>query len=96
MDYSPSWISGLTTSLDLNGIGPYFTDETNTNRYQGHYLLNLRLNYKVSDQYNYYARIMNVLDQRYSVYTSNQVGDADIAYRPGTPRHYFVGLKVDF
>jgi len=96
MDYSPSWLSGFTTSLDLNGIGPYYTDETNTNRYQGHYLLNLRLNYKASDQLNYYARIMNVLDQHYSVYTSNQVGDEDIAYRPGTPRHYYVGLKLDF
>ncbi|RAP36846.1 TonB-dependent receptor [Candidatus Marinamargulisbacteria bacterium SCGC AAA071-K20] len=95
MDYNPSWLSGLTASFGLNGIGPYFTDETNTNRYKGHYLLNIRLNYKISNQFKFYARIMNVLDQRYSVYTSNQVGDTDIAYRPGTPRHYFAGLKVD-
>ena len=75
-------------------LGSYYTDETNTSEYGGHNLFNLRANYDHSDDVSFFARIMNLTDRRYSTYTSNQVGDPDISYRPGNPMTGTVGIKV--
>ena len=77
-------------------MGEYYTDETNTQDYPGHNLFNFRTSYDVNDRVQLYGRVMNVTDKRYSTYTSNQVGDTDISYRPGLPRTFYVGLRASF
>lgn len=82
--------------LEWEYLGPYFTDETNSHRYGGHQLLNLRGQYRVSNTLMLFARLQNLTDRRYSTYTSNQVGVADLEYRPGQPRTATVGVRLQY
>jgi len=91
--YTPQWLQGFRAELEWDSVGEYFTDQTNTQKYGGHDLYNLRLNYNISDGVTVYARGANLTDERYSTYTSNQVNDPDISYRPGMPRSWFLGVR---
>jgi len=94
--FSPARLPGARLEAEWEHLGRYYTDETNTQSYDGHDLLNLRAHFNLTRTLELYGRIMNVTDRRYSTYTSNQVGDPDIEYRPGLPRSYFVGIKAKF
>lgn len=96
VQYQPVFSPNTLLELELEHLGDYYTDETNTQKYNGHNLLNLRAEHAVNDQFELYARAMNIADKKYSTYTSNQVGDPDIQYRPGNPRTFFVGLRAKF
>ena len=91
--YSPKILPELKAELEWDSVGEYYTDETNTQTYGGHNLLNLRLNYRLSDQFDAYLRGVNLTDKLYSTYTSNQVNNPNISYRPGMPRSWFIGLR---
>lgn len=94
--YSPTSIPDLRVELEWEHLGEYYTDETNTQTYDGHDLFNLRTNYWVNDHLEVYARIQNLSDELYSTYTSNQVNNPNISYRPGLPRAFFGGFKLSF
>ena len=81
---------------EFSHLGDYYTDETNSQRYAGHDLVNLRASYQVNDQWQVYARMQNIADKRYSTYTSNRVGNTELDYRPGMPRSVFAGIKMSF
>jgi outer membrane receptor protein involved in Fe transport len=92
--YEPVSIEGFMAELELEHVGEYFVDETNTSTYEGHDLLNLRSRYTINSTLEVYGRIQNITDKRYSTYTSNQVGKDDIQYRPGQPLSLFAGIRV--
>lgn len=94
--YQPDYIQGLALELEWEHLGEYFTDETNTAKYDGHDLLNFRLNYDITPDITVRGRIMNIADTRYSTYTSNQVGNPNISYRPGAPRSFYLGVDAKF
>lgn len=94
--YTPEWLSGLRMELEWSRMGSYYTDETNTQSYAGHELFNLRATHDFGEDLSVYARLSNVTDERYSTYTSNQVGDEDLSYRPGLPRSLFAGVRYRF
>lgn len=96
LKYEPVAIHGLMLEIELEHIGKYYTDETNTNEYNGHDLLNLRGRYLVNNQLELYGRLQNLTDERYSTYTSNRVGSSNIEYRPGLPLTLFAGLRYSF
>lgn len=96
LKYEPVAVHGLMLEIELEHIGKYYTDETNTNKYNGHDLLNLRGRYLVNTQLELYGRLKNLTDERYSTYTSNQVGSNNISYRPGLPLTLFAGLRYSF
>ncbi|MCH2037826.1 MAG: TonB-dependent receptor [Rickettsiales bacterium] len=96
IQYRPSYLAGTTFELEWEHLGEYYTDETNTQEYGGHDLFNVRASYDVNDTVQIYGRAMNITDELYSTYTSNQVGDPDIQYRPGLPRAFYVGLRATF
>ncbi|MGO2167386.1 MAG: TonB-dependent receptor family protein [Pseudoalteromonas sp.] len=91
--YYPNWLNGLRGELEYSYLGGYYTDQTNTQTDDGHNLINLRFNYDINDKMQAYFRVMNLTDELYSSYTSNQVGDPDLSYRPGQPRSFFVGFR---
>ncbi len=91
--FQPLAIHGLMVELEAEHIGEYFTDETNTNKYAGHDLLNLRSHYQITPQFQLYGRVKNIADTRYSTYTSNSVGSNSIEYRPGAPLSVFAGIR---
>jgi len=96
LSYQPRAVSGLWLELEWQKVGRYFTDETNTNTYNGHDLWHLRARYPLTDNITLAARLMNITDKTYSTYTSNQVGSSAIEYRPGMPRSVFVSATVNF
>jgi len=91
--YYPDWLVGLRAELEFSYLGNYYTDQTNTQQDDGHRLVNLRLNYDLNDHLQAYLRVINLTDELYSSYTSNQVGDPDLSYRPGQPRSVFLGIR---
>lgn len=92
--YQPDRLARLTAELEWEYLGDYYTDETNTRSYRGHDLFNLRAEYRINDNVTVYGRGMNLSDETYSTYTSNQVGNPNIEYRPGTPRAWYVGVRL--
>jgi iron complex outermembrane recepter protein len=96
IQYRPDYLEDTLFEVEWEHVGEYYTDETNTQDYPGHNLFNLRASYDVSEKVQLYGRVMNVTDKLYSIYTSNQVGDPDLDYRPGLPRTFYVGLRTKF
>ena len=94
LSYRPAILPNSEFEAEYVHFGEYYTDETNTTKYDGHDLVNLRANVQLGRQVATYARVLNIGDVRYSTYTSNQVGDPDISYRPGLPRSLFVGFRI--
>ena len=94
--YKPDYLPKAQLELEYEQVGDYYTDETNTDEYQGHDLVNFRLNYQYDAQTEFYARVMNVGDVRYSTYTRIKVGSDNIEYRPGLPRSFYVGYRLNF
>ena len=86
----------LMLEIEVEHVGKYYTDETNTSDYNGHDLVNLRSRFRVSTDIELYARIKNLTDKRYSTYTSNQVGKDLIGYRPGQPLTAYAGIRASF
>ena len=96
LQYTPAYLKNTKFELEWESIGKYFTDETNTNEYSGHDLYNVRFNHRVNDSFELYGRVINLTDELYSTYTSNQVGSSAIQYRPGLPRTAYIGLRMRF
>lgn len=94
--YSPLALPDLRVELEWEHLGEYYTDQTNTATYDGYDLYNLRASYKVNPSLELYGRVQNLTDELYSTYTSNQVGDPDISYRPGLPRTTYAGFRYWF
>lgn len=94
--YHPVALPGAQFELEWEHLGRYYTDETNTQEYDGHDLVNFRFSHTINKTIEWYGRISNITDERYSTYTSNQVGDPDIQYRPGLPRTFYLGLRAKF
>lgn len=96
VQYSPNYLPGTKFEVEWEHVGDYFTDETNTLSYGGHDLFNIRANHRINERVEVYGRVLNVTDKLYSTYTSSQVNDPDIQYRPGLPRTFYVGVKATF
>lgn len=96
ISYQPLSLQGFTLEAELEHVGAYYTDETNTQDYQGHQLLNIRSQYQLSKALEFYLRVQNLMDKRYSTYTSNQVGSDEISYRPGAPMSLYAGIRANF
>ena len=94
--YEPQNNQKLMIEIELEHVGKYYTDETNTQEYSGHDLFNVRTQYQVTPNLKLYGRIQNLTDKRYSTYTSNQVGSDAISYRPGAPLTVFTGVRAQF
>jgi outer membrane receptor protein involved in Fe transport len=94
--FRPAHLRNTLFEAEWEHVGEYYTDETNTQDYDGHNLLNLRVSHELTENVQLYGRVMNVTDKLYSTYTSNQVGDPDIQYRPGLPRTLYVGIRAKF
>jgi outer membrane receptor protein involved in Fe transport len=96
IQYQPNYLRNANFEFEWEHLGIYYTDETNSQKYSGHNLFNFRANYDLNKKFQIYGKIMNITNKLYSTYSSNQVGDDDIQYRPGLPRSFFMGVKLQF
>ena len=93
LNWSPSSISGLRLNLEVNHLGSYFTDETNTAQYGGYQIWSLRSSFAVTSNLEISLRVNNLTNTRYATFASNQVGNPAIEYRPGAGRRGVVAVK---
>lgn len=79
-------------SLEWTHVGAYFTDAGNLNTYEGHDLLTLRAQYRVSERTTLYGAIRNLTGEAYANRADYAFGNA--RYFPGEPRNVTVGIRV--
>lgn len=89
-----SWTPTEVFRLELEWLnqGAYYMDAENLHRYNGHNLVNLRANWEVSDRWNIFARINNLLDKKYAE-RADYTFFSEERYFPGTPLNLFVGVE---
>jgi len=98
LNYHPAILNAGRVELEWSHIGSYWMDNDNTEKYDGHDLLNLRINHFIDmnnkKQLEVYARIMNLTDKRYATAASFSRGEA--TYAPGMERTVYAGLNYKF
>ncbi len=94
LGYAPALLHGGKVELEWERLGPYWMDNANTMKYEGHDLFNLRANYPVSKQLEVYGRVMNLRDERYA--TATAYFSSGPQYAPGAPRTVYVGMSAKF
>lgn len=91
--FKPKALKGFRSSLEMQHIGPYFTDQDNTKEYDGYTIFNLRLGYEWKS-FELWANILNLSDELYAnVVRSSRWGDS---YTTGNPRNFNLGIGYNF
>jgi outer membrane receptor protein involved in Fe transport len=80
--------------LEWVHLGPYYTDEANLNKYDGHDLLNLRYQINISQQWQAALRITNLLDADYAERADYAFGNH--RYFVGEPRSLYGSIAYEF
>ncbi len=76
-------------------MGDYYTNPENTASYDGHELVNLRMQYQYMDDVMISLNILNVTDQEYAERADWTTFTGD-RYFPGEPARAFLGLTWNF
>jgi len=92
--YAPLLLHGGRAELEWVHLGEYWMDQSNTEKYDGHDLFNLRVNYFASKKFETFVRLMNVGDKTYATSASYSRGAATFA--PGMPRTLYAGAEYKF
>ena len=107
VDTAPRWLGNgrwnwrpagwFESELELVYLGEHYINASNTAKYEGHLVTNLRARAMVNDHLSVHARIINLLDEAYADradYTLfNPLG---YRYFPAMPRQFYVGATFSF
>jgi iron complex outermembrane recepter protein len=104
IDTAPKFTSSAQLNWQINSIhnvelewvhmGSYYTNEANTNKYDGHDLLNLRYRAEINDSWYFSARATNLLDIDYAERADFAFGDD--RYFIGEPASLYVTIGSRF
>ena len=89
-------------ALGLVKQGPYWMNNLNTVRYEGHTLLNLTASHKIPGGLEIWGQVRNLTDERYadSAASSYKGGafspNTQNTYSPGSPRSVMLGVTKSF
>jgi outer membrane receptor protein involved in Fe transport len=86
--------SQFKAELEWVYLGSYYTDPLNTAKYPGHRLLNLRIDYSISDGVSLHARLMNLADEKYAERADFAFGSD--RYFVGEPASIYLGVTSQF
>jgi outer membrane receptor protein involved in Fe transport len=91
------WAMELTESvrheLELVIVGPHYVNAANTAKYDGHGVVNWRGQWQVSEKFSVFARVINLLDERYADRADFAFGN--YRYFPAMPRQVYLGVNVE-
>jgi outer membrane receptor protein involved in Fe transport len=82
-------------NFELVHMGPYYTDESNEHRYEGHDIFNARYRYDPGNDWYFAARMENVFDTDYAE-RADYSGFGGDRYFVGEPRSVYVTLGRSF
>ncbi|MCE7901806.1 MAG: TonB-dependent receptor [Gammaproteobacteria bacterium PRO9] len=94
LGYKPGRIPGLSLEAELAYMGSYWLDDANTTKYDGHKLVNLRLNYATPGNWQFFLRMSNLLDARWA--NSGRVANGQPEFAPGLPFTLYAGIGRKF
>ncbi len=94
LGYQPNRIKGLSVEAELAYLGSYWLDDANTAKYDGHELVNLRLNYATAGDWQFFMRATNLLDTRWA--NSARVSNGQPEFAPGMPFSLYGGVSRRF
>lgn len=80
--------------LEWSHIGSYYLDPSNTHKYEGHDLFNLRVNTQITKSLAIHGQIKNLFDTEYADRADFAFGD--YRFFPGRDRHYEIGASFSF
>ncbi len=80
-----------SAELEWISVGSYYVDASNAHSYGGHDLLNLRVGYRVSENWNATLRVNNLTDRAYADRADYAFGN--YRYFPGRGRTAFVEVR---
>ena len=103
VDTAPRWLAGargrwapsvlpIRAEAEWIYVDNYFLDAGNTRTYPGHNLVNLRGVWSVTDRFEIYATLRNVLDKFYAERADFAFGNE--RYFPGEERTLSVGFQI--
>lgn len=95
LNYKPTLLNGGRVSLEWVKLGSYWMDAANTQKYPGHDLFNLRVNYPVNRKLELLGSIINLADERFAESTSYTTTGGQ-AFAPGMPRTIYGGLRYNW
>ncbi len=72
-------------------VGEHEVNAANTANYDGHRVVNWRAQWQASDALQVYARIINLLDERYADRADFAFGS--YRYFPAMPRQLYMGVR---
>ncbi|ATZ67352.1 TonB-dependent receptor [Acinetobacter haemolyticus] len=93
VEYQIKPIPELLLSAEGVYVGSYWINDANTEKYDGHTVLNLRATYR-RNAYEIYGHIINAADVHYAESTSFSNNQA--SFTPAAPRTYLLGLRYHF
>ena len=94
LEYVPEMLNGGSLELEMFYLGDYFQDQANTSDYNGHVVFNLRGSYMIRESITFFARIMNLLDERYAQASSLSGGNEE--FTPADPFSVFAGITYNW
>ena len=84
---TPAWL----LEAELVALDGYLLNPSNSARYDGHWLANLRLEWQASERLSAQLRLNNVTDERYADRADFAFGN--YRYFPGLPRQLYLGIS---
>ena len=102
MDSAPRWLTNARwryqpgehwySELELNQVGEHYINAANTAKYEGHVVLNWRGGYRLTRRIDLFARVINLLDERYADRADYAFGSH--RYFPAMPIQGYVGVNL--
>ena len=89
-----SWTPEIQTAVEFVHVGSHYINASNTAKYGGHNVVNLRTLIGIDWRRQLQFNIMNVLDERYADRADFAFGS--YRYFPARPRQVFVSLNHEF
>ena len=102
MDSAPRWLTNARwryqpsehwySEFELNQVGEHYVNAANTAKYKGHVVLNWRGGYRLNQRIDLFARVINLLDERYADRADYAFGSH--RYFPAMPVQGYVGVNL--
>jgi iron complex outermembrane receptor protein len=84
----------LRAAAQWEHVGSYFMDASNTQKYDGHDLINLAINLNIREGVSVEGRVLNLFDEDYAKRADVWFGDK--RYFPGEPRRFMFAVKAAY